>query len=85
MPAWEYILTINGLLTIQKGSAETVCHGYEIIIGYFRSIQINYAIIEIDVRPLHSACLINPEATINHQNKDISCCLTGFLVVGVFD
>ena len=38
--AWEYILTRNGLLAIQKRSAKTVGHRDEIVIGHLRSVQL---------------------------------------------
>jgi len=44
-------LTVNSLLTIQKGSAKTFGHGDPIVIGYFRSVQINHTIFEINIRP----------------------------------
>jgi len=46
---WEYMFTINGLLTIQEGSAKTFGHGDEIVIRDLGSVQINYAIIEVDI------------------------------------
>jgi hypothetical protein len=49
IPAWEYILTVNGLLTIQKGSAKTIGHGDKIVIGHLRSVQIDHAIVEVDI------------------------------------
>ena len=73
------------LLTIQKGSAKTVRHRYKIIIGHFCSVQVDHTIVEIDIRTLQDACLIDPKATIDHQNKDISSSLTCLLVTGVFD
>jgi hypothetical protein len=82
---WEYVLTFNGLLAIQEGSAKTFGHRDEIIIGHFRSVQVDNTIVEINIWPLHNARFIDPEATIDHKNKNISWCLTGFLVVGVFD
>ena len=46
---WEYILTINGFLTIQKGGAKTIGHGDEIIIRHLRFIQIDNTIVEVDI------------------------------------
>jgi len=42
------MFTINGLLTIQEGSAKTFGHGDEIVIRDLGSVQVDHTIVEID-------------------------------------
>jgi hypothetical protein len=48
------------------------------------SVQVDNAIIEIDISPLQYAGLIDPEICINHQDEDISRCLLAFILPWVF-
>ena len=84
-PAREYVVPINRLPPIQECSPQPIGHRNEIVIGRLGSVQINDAIIEIDIRPFHDTGLIDSEATIDHQDVDISCSLPAVLALWVFN
>jgi len=76
----EYIIAVNRLLSIQQCRSQTVRHRDKVVIGYLRSVQIDYSIIKIDVRPFQDARFIDAKTGINHQDEDVACGLPTFLV-----
>ena len=71
-PAREDVFTIHSLPPALQRNPEPIDHGDEVFVRYLRPIQIDHAIIEIDIGPFQCACLVDPEASVDHHDEDIA-------------